>query len=199
VPFPVKKHGDIHGTPAAGVAIAESNGVGVVGAAPGCAFMPVRFPVKASDEVLIDIFEEVAKKADVISCSWGPPPVYSPLNSKLDETIRTIATNGGPRNKGCVICVAAGNYNSPLNSYNLSLKSINSDGFTWLDDEGHLKQTTGLILNDLACHPNVIAVAASTSLNKHAAYSNWGHETSVCAPSDNFNPLNLRKLPGLRI
>lgn len=43
-PFPESQAGDYHGTPCAGVAIAESNGRGVVGIAHGCAFMPVRFP-----------------------------------------------------------------------------------------------------------------------------------------------------------
>jgi len=35
-----------------------------------------------------------------------------------------------------------------------------------------------------------MAVAASTSFNKKALYSNWGGEISVCAPSDNFDPQN---------
>jgi subtilisin-like proprotein convertase family protein len=34
----------------------------------------------------------------------------------------------------------------------------------------------------------VITVAASTSLNRKAAYSNWGPEVSVCAPSNNAPP-----------
>jgi len=41
-PFPEKEHGeqgDYHGTPCAGVAIAEENGIGCTGIAPGCAFM----------------------------------------------------------------------------------------------------------------------------------------------------------------
>lgn len=42
-PFPEKTARDYHGTPCAGVAIAESNGIGVVGVAHGCAFMPVWF------------------------------------------------------------------------------------------------------------------------------------------------------------
>jgi subtilisin family serine protease len=191
-PFPVKEHGDYHGTSCAGVAIAESNGVGVVGAAHGCAFMPVRFPLEADDDLLIEIFSQVAKKADVISCSWGPPPVYAPISSQMSDTIKTLTTTGGPRGKGCVICFAAGNYNARLND------SVNSEGIIWFDySAGILRKTTGPILNGLAAHPNVIAVAASTSLNKHAAYSNWGQEISVCSPSNNFHPLDRQKhVPG---
>ena len=63
-PFP--EAGDYQGTPCAGVAIAESNGRGIVGIAHGCAFMPVRFPLTTDDDFLVDIFE-VGEKADVKS------------------------------------------------------------------------------------------------------------------------------------
>jgi len=190
-PFPESRAGDYHGTPTAGVAIAESNGRGVVGVAPGCAFMPVRFPLAADDDLMIEIFEEVGRKADVISCSWGPPPVFAPLSTLLYDTFSRLAATGGPRGKGCVICFAAANFNAPVNN-------PNNTGFIWLDyGSGRLRNTTGPILNGLAAHPNVIAVAASTSLNKHAAYSNWGAEISVCAPSNNFHPLNPQQfVPG---
>lgn len=191
-PFPESHAGDYHGTPYAGVAIAESNGRGVVGVAHGCAFMPVRFPLSADDDLLIEIFEEVGSKADVISCSWGLPPVFAPLSTEVFNMFRRLATSGGPRGKGCVICFAAANFNAPINDPN------NIGGFIWLDyGSGRQRRTTGPILNGLAAHPNVIAVAASTSLNKHAAYSNWGAEISVCAPSNNFHPINPQQfVPG---
>ncbi len=184
-PFPEATQGDYHGTPCAGVAIAESNGRGVVGAAHGCAFMPVRFPLSADDDLMIDIFEEVGQRADVISCSWGPPPVFAPLSSSVFNMLKQLATTGGPRGKGCVICFAAANFDAPIND------PVNAGGFVWLDYGSNvLRKTTGRILNGLATHPSVIAVAASTSLSKHAAYSNWGKEISVCAPSNNFHPLD---------
>ncbi len=53
------------------------------------------------------------------------------------------------------------------------------------------------VLNGNAIHPDVICVSASTSLNKKAAYSNWGKEVWVCAPSNNFHPLDYNiKLKG---
>jgi subtilisin family serine protease len=191
-PFPVSAEGDYHGTPCAGVAIAESNGRGVVGVAYGCAFMPIRFPLSADDDFLVEIFEEVGSRADVISCSWGPPPAYAPLSTVFYNTLKRLATTGGPKGKGCVICFAAANFNAPIND------PVNADGFIWLDyGAGALRKTHGPILNGLAAHPDVIAVAASTSLNKHAAYSNWGAEISLCAPSDNFHPLNPQQfVPG---
>jgi subtilisin family serine protease len=190
-PFPEKETGDYHGTPCAGVAIAESNGRGVVGIAHGCAFAPVRFPLSADDDLLVEIFEEVGRRADVISCSWGPPPVYAPLATVVYNTFRRLATTGGPRGKGCVICFAAGNYNAPISD------PVNSGGFRWRHSRYGMQETLGPILRGVSAHPNVIAVAASTSLNKHAAYSNWGAEISICAPSNNFHPLDPQQfVPG---
>jgi subtilisin family serine protease len=34
----------------------------------------------------------------------------------------------------------------------------------------------------------VLTVAASTSVNTHAFYSNWGREIDVCAPSNDYRP-----------
>ncbi|HJZ40550.1 MAG TPA: S8 family serine peptidase [Bacteroidales bacterium] len=190
-PYPESAEWDYHGTPCAGVAIAESNGRGVVGIAHGCAFMPVRFPLSADDDLLIEIFEETAAHADVISCSWGPPPVFAPLSFMFSKTLTRLAAKGGPRGKGCVICFASANFNAPVND------PVNRNGFDWLQYNGTLCKTTGPILNGIAAHPGVIAVAASTSLNRHAAYSNWGNEISVCAPSNNFHPLDPQQfVPG---
>ncbi|MCL6434843.1 MAG: S8 family serine peptidase [Leptolyngbyaceae cyanobacterium HOT.MB2.61] len=189
-PFP--KAGNFHGTPCAGIAIAEWNGVGIVGAAPGCAFMPVRFqfPNRGEDHRLIEIFKEVGDRSDVISCSWGPPPVDWPLSEALSATLDHVVTAGGRRGKGCVICFAAGNYNAPINASQV-------ENFRWLHPEAGERRTSGRILNGFATHPQVISVAASTSFDQHAAYSNWGAEISVCAPSNNSHPTRPnRQLPG---
>jgi subtilisin family serine protease len=190
-PFPVTEAEDYHGTPCAGVAIAESNGRGVVGAAHGCAFMPIRFPLSADDDLLSEIFETAAEHADVISCSWGPPPVDAPLSTLLTNTFTRLTRTGGRRGRGVVICFAAGNYNAPIRD------DRNPNGHVWRDYTGVLRRTRGPILNGNAAHPGIIAVAASTSLNRHSAYSNWGAEISVCAPSNNFHPLDPQQfVPG---
>lgn len=189
-PFPVTAHQDYHGTPCAGVALAEENGEGVVGIAPRCAFMPVRFPLSADDDLLWEIFDYVGKRADVISCSWGPPPVNAPLGQLLTDKFHELATSGGPRKKGCLIVFAAGNYNAPL-------RDPDNRGFEWRHPVYGPVETEGPILNGNATHPDVVAVSASSSLNRKAAYSNWGREISVCAPSDNFHPLDpLAGVPG---
>ena len=173
---------DFHGTPCAGVAIAEANEEGVVGAAPGCSFMPVRIPFGADPNLLHEIFEYVGQHAHIISCSWGPPPVYAPLHQLLYDQFTRLAQTGGPDGKGCTIVFAAHNFNAPLKDLN------NSKGVEYLSGTRVYKHKDK-ILNGNATHPSVICVSASTSLNKKAAYSNWGKEVTVCAPSNNWHPL----------
>lgn len=180
-PFSSKHSG--HGTPCAGLALAEENGLGIVGLAPGCAFMPVRMPLQVPDHVLVDIFDYAGRYADVIVCGWGTPPVYAPMSSLLAETLAHLARRGGPRGNGCVMCMAAGNANAPIDA-------PDHEALVWRHPVHGLRTTTGSILNGYATHPDVIAVAASTSLNRKAAYSNWGRAISVSAPSNNAHPLH---------
>lgn len=188
--LPSATRADFHGTPCAGLAIGEENGSGIVGTAPGCAFMPIRFGLTADDNMLYEIFNYAGKNADVISCSWGPVPVYAPLSSLLYKQLTDLSTTGGPRGKGCVILFAAGNYNGPI-------RDMENQSFIWRHPTLGLKETTGPLVNGHAAHPSVITVSASTSLNRKAAYSNWGREVDVCAPSDNIHPLDFQiRLPG---
>lgn len=168
---------DNHGTACAGVAVAEENGVGAVGAAPGCALMPLRTSGFLDDEAIEELFDWAMKNgAAVISCSWGAAAVYFPLSLRQSNAL-TRAAAEGRNGKGCVILFAAGNANRPING------TINEQG--WVDNV--IKGSTQW-LNGFAVHPDVIAVAASTSLNRKAAYSNWGKEIAVCAPSNNAPP-----------
>lgn len=191
-PFPEKEHVDYHGTSCAGVAIAEENGIGCTGIAPGCAFMPVRFDISAKDSELIEIFEYISKHANVVSCSWGPIPGYYPLPTILYDKIHQLATYGGKNGNGLVIVFASGNYNTPLN---LTVEKPIEFG---LIEDGKLirYKVSGEIINGFASHQDVIAVAASTSCNKKASYSNWGKEISVVAPSNNFHPITHYPLRG---
>lgn len=166
-----------HGTACAGIAIAEENGTGIAGVAPGCALMPIRTTGYLDDESVEQIFDwAVEKGASVISCSWGASAVYFPLSMRQRAAVTRAATKG--RNgKGCVIIFAAGNANRPVSgvvSERNWAKNIVSGDTKWL--------------SGFAVHPDVITVAASTSLNKKAAYSNWGENISVCAPSNNAPP-----------
>lgn len=189
-PFPTRERSEFHGTPCAGVAIGSENGQGIVGVAPNCSFMPIRFDLAADDNLLWEIFDYASKKADVISCSWGPVPVYAPLSSLLYNQFKEISESGGPRGNGALICFAAGNFNAPLND-------PDNQSFEWRHPSYGVMKTTRAILNGNASHPNILAVSASNSQNIKSAYSNWGDEISVCAPSDNWHPIDpQRRMPG---
>lgn len=152
---------DNHGTACAGVALAEENDTGVVGLAPKCAFMPVKMHAWLSDQSVTEMFQYVIDHgAHVVSCSWSARNWNFPLSIKMKGIIHKAATQGRG-GKGCVILFAAGNEDRPLKGQ--------KDGKT--SHQG------------FALHPDVIAVAASNSLDQRSAYSNYGDEISVCAPS----------------
>ncbi len=168
---------DNHGTSCAGVAVAEENGVGTVGIAPGCALMPIRTTGYLDDEAIEELFDwAIARGASVISCSWGPAAVYFPLSLRQRAAL-TRAAIEGRNGKGCVIVFAAGNANRPTNG------TVNERGWP-----NNVLNGPTAWLNGFTVHPDVITVSACTSLNKKAAYSNWGTEVSVCAPSNNAPP-----------
>lgn len=150
---------DNHGTSCAGVAIAEENGSGVVGLAPLCSFMPIRSSGWLTDQTIANMFDYAMNHgADVISCSWSAAGEYFPLTTKMHDAIHRAATQGRD-GRGCVILFAAGNENNPL-----------------LNEQNGIHQ-------GFALHPDVIAVAASNSLDKRSSYSNYGRQLDICAPS----------------
>jgi len=150
-----------HGTPCASVAVAASNGTGIVGAAPNAKFMPVSgtsFSLRATEEM----FDYCIKNgADVISCSWGTTDPAFALSPLKEEAISKAAREG--RNgKGCVIIYAVGNDDLDFVSF-------------------------------YSAHPDVIAVAACTSKDEHASYSNRGREVTICAPSNGDWPITAAR------
>ncbi|MGF1568506.1 MAG: S8 family serine peptidase [Nodosilinea sp.] len=176
VPLPVKQD-ENHGTAVAGLAIGEENGTGIVGVAPGCAFLPIRTTGFVDDAAIEKLFDEAVRRgADVISCSWSPASNYFPLTLRQTNALTRAATEG--RNgKGCVIVFSAGNANRPVSG------TVNETQWPQNALSGATKWLSGF-----AIHPDVIAVSASTSLGTKAAYSNWGDHIAVAAPSNNAPP-----------
>ncbi|MDJ0704745.1 MAG: S8 family serine peptidase [Leptolyngbyaceae cyanobacterium MO_188.B28] len=175
---------DNHGTAVAGLAIAEETRSGVVGVAPGCAFMPIQTTGFLDDVSIEQLFKwAVDHGASVISCSWAAASVYAPLTIRQRSAISRAATQGRD-GKGCVILFAAGNANRPLKGF------IQEKGWPNNVLKGNKNWLSGF-----AVHPDVITVSASTSLNRKAAYSNWGQDVSVAAPSNNGPP--VMSLPNL--
>lgn len=176
LPLP-ETQSDNHGTACAGVCLAEENGIGIVGVAPGCALMPVRTSGYLDDTSIEELFDwAIARGAAVISCSWGASAVYFRLSLRQQAAIARAASRGR-HGKGCVVVFAAGNANRPVQG------ELEERGWTKNVLSGKTRWLSGF-----AIHPNVIAVSACTSLNQKAAYSNWGNEISVCAPSNNAPP-----------
>lgn len=168
---------DNHGTACAGVAVAEENGQGVVGVAPGCALMPIRMGGGLDDTTIEDMFAwAVDHGASVISCSWGAAAKEFPLSLRKQNALHRAATLGRG-GRGCVIVFAAGNSNRPVNGM--------------VDEKGwpnNLYSGPTRWLDGFSSHGDVVAVAACTSEARKAAYSNWGKEVAVCAPSSNGHP-----------
>lgn len=151
--------GDWHGTACAGIAIGASQGSGIVGAAPGCRFMPVRWGPDLSQARVEKWFQYVRRQgAAVVSCSWSAAAKNFPLSTRIHEAIHECARDGRG-GLGTIVCFAAGNEARDIDD--LSAGSVN--GF--------------------AIHPDVIAVAASTSMDERAHYSNYGDAIWICAPS----------------
>ncbi len=157
---------DNHGTACAGVAVADENGSGVVGIAPGCGLMPIRWSGSVSDADIRDQFDHPRLNgADIISCSWGVASNFFTLSTSMKRSISKAATEG--RNgKGCVIVFAAGNDN-----HDIDAPPNTRNGF--------------------AIHPDVIAVAASNSRDQKSHYSNFGDAIWVCAPSSGAGGLGI--------
>lgn len=183
------RSGDYHGTPCLGVAVAEDNGTGSVGVAPNCALVVVRFPLTMADANYIEMFRKISSVADVISCSWGVPPSNSPMSSAFRDAISTLSRTGGRRGKGLIFCVAAGNNNCPVQDLH------NTRTYRYRTLFG-LRSYSGPIDRWIAAHPDVITVSACTSLKRRSAYSSWGKQICVCAPSDNWDDLGVTTPPG---
>ncbi|NEQ20670.1 MAG: S8 family serine peptidase, partial [Microcoleus sp. SIO2G3] len=150
-----------HGTACAGIAVAEENGNGIVGVAPGCALMPLRTTGYLDDDTIEQLFDYcIANGASVVSCSWGPAAVYFPLSLRQRAALTRAATQGR-RGKGCVVVFAAGNANRPVSG------TIFERGWP----SGLLNGPTNW-LGGFTIHPDVITVSACTSLSKKSAYSN---------------------------
>ncbi len=168
---------DNHGTACAGVAVADENGRGVVGVAPGCALMPIRTSGMLDDNAIEELFGWVTERgAAVVSCSWGPAAIFFPLSLRKRNALHRAATLGRG-GRGCVIVFAAGNANRPVDG------TVDERGWP-----NNLLAGPTRWLNGFAAHEDVIAVAACTSLAAKSAYSNWGREIAVCAPSNNAHP-----------
>lgn len=178
---PDPQKSDWHGTACAGVAVGNLGGGSIIGAAPLSKLMPIRWGGELTDLQVERWFDYATLNgADIISCSWGAKASDFELSTRMSNAIRNSALKGRG-GKGCVIVFAAGNDNRNINdkNYNINDETHNSN------DHAHGT------LDGFAVHPNVITVAASTSRDQKAYYSNFGKEISICAPSSGAGGIGI--------
>ena len=154
-----------HGTSVSGtIAAVGDNNLGVSGVCPQCSLMPVRLLGDQGAQAGLSIAESFARGCDptndgagegawVINNSWGPGFSLFFPLSENERAAFDICKNVGRHGLGTVIVFAAGNNTS----------NVASDAY--------------------AKNPYVIGVAASTNLDDWAAYSNFGAEIDIAAPS----------------
>ena len=97
-----------HGTPCASLALAGSNGSGMVGVAPNARFLPFNGLTASDVETEFTFSYCMANGADIISCSWGITEDGSVLSSRKAAAIARAAREGRG-GKGCVVVFAVGN------------------------------------------------------------------------------------------
>lgn len=183
---PLPKNGDGHGTAMARLAVADETGKGMLGVAPGCALMPIRIGNFIDDQVIEQFCQWVIEKgADVVCCGWSAAAVYFPLSLRQRVALAQVATQGRD-GRGCAVIFAAGNANRPIDGI------VQEQGWAnqFFQGETHW-------LNGFAVHPDVITVAACTSLNQKSACSNWGTGISLTAPTGHASPALLTQQTGI--
>ncbi len=177
---------DNHGTACAGVAVAEENGRGTIGIAPGCALMPIRTTGFIDDNSIEALCNWVIdNNASVLSCSWSAAARVFSLSLRMKAAINRAATKGRG-GRGCVILFAAGNSNRPIDGF------VSEQGWPNNNPSGQTRW-----LNGFATHPDVMAVSACSSLATKSVYSNWGGQISVTAPSNNVPPQTFPRVTSL--
>jgi subtilisin family serine protease/subtilisin-like proprotein convertase family protein len=167
-----------HGTASARLITADETGKGMIGVAPGCALMPISIGEFIDDQTVEQFCEwAIAKGADVVCCGWSAAAVYFPLSLRQRVALTQAATQGRD-GRGCVIVFPAGNANRPVDGI------VQEQGWPnqMLQGETHW-------LNGFALHPDVITVAACTSLSRKSACSNWGNGVSITAPGGHASPI----------
>jgi subtilisin family serine protease len=142
-----------HGTSCAGLIAAPLDIGRTVGVAPNCRIMPIK---KARLSDYTKIAEAFIWAADHGASVISCSFGYDNRPWILPDVVRSVidyCVEEGRSGKGCVIFWAAGNGNEAISS------------------------------DEWASYDKVIAVAASTDLDRRAYYSDFGSEVDICAPS----------------
>lgn len=177
--FPLHQFDEKHGTACASLACSSDERA--LGVAPDACLLPVRVAGLGSVLQSEAFYWAAKQKADVISCSWGPPDgnIFTeadndfvfPIPDHTDLALRYV-TSKGRNQKGITVVFAAGNGNEP----------VQNDGY--------------------ASHECVIAVGACTASDRPAIYSDYGPPLLCCFPSGDYEFVgkeDVKKLDGIRV
>lgn len=178
-----------HGTPVASLATACNQ---ILGVAPGCTLLPIRMGLSPmiDPDVLLAAFTLASKYADVVNCSFQHKPATA--NYLLDHPtfmsdVAAMIENGGRRGRGLVIVVASGDYDAPISL----TEAENKNGVKFINSKGEADQVPAgqEVHTSFPEIRDVVVVGAMSSLMRKSGYSNWGHEVTVVAPSDNYHDI----------
>ncbi|HSD83115.1 MAG TPA: S8 family serine peptidase [Anaerolineae bacterium] len=152
----VPEDGQGHGTNVAGIAAAALNGTGVAGVAPTAKILPVRVLDNAGNGYESDIAAGITYAADhaqVLNLSLGGVNSSATMQNAINYAVST---------RGRLVIAAAGN----CGGSNFSANGCQFQNQTFYP----------------AAYSNVMAVAATTSTDEHASFSNAGSYVDVAAP-----------------
>lgn len=199
VPTDMYQAGANHGTSCAGVIAGEVDATLVVGAAPACRLLPIKWESSGSslfisDSKMMTVLDYVADKVDALSNSWGSVP-FNMRASIVRNRIAELAQTGGRRGRGIVFLWAAGNESCPIN-HNAAQDVPFTNGWndtltTWIG-----VRTARSFRNNLADVAGVMHVAALASNAQRSHYSNYGTGITICAPTNNSH--RFRRLSAVR-
>ncbi len=153
----VPEDGNGHGTNVAGIAAAALNGIGVAGVAPTAKILPVRVLDDSGSGYISDIASGIvyaADRAQVLNLSLGGPSGSQTLLNAVNYAANT---------QGRLVVAAAGNCGD----------SSHLNGCSYVNQPMYP-----------AAYSNVMAVAATTSSDERASFSNEGTYVDIAAPGD---------------
>lgn len=145
---------EVHGTHVAGtIAARTSNGIGVASVAPNAKILPLRFLDSSGRGWLADAIQGVN---------------YTTRLRQLGSPI--VAINGS---------FGGGGYSQAFQD---AINSANSAGITFVAAAGNAGSSNDISPSYPASYANVVSVAATTSNDSLASFSNFGQSVTIAAP-----------------
>ncbi len=193
--------GDFHGTPVASITVGSHSNGAMRGIAPDCTFLPVQIPFGSrenfvSNTSMLEVFEFVSARADIVNCSFGfPPSSFQRFPNAFRNALSELTRTGGRRGSGLVIVFSAGNDDAP--SFLSAAENVNGVRFLGVDSfTGQFVvrriPANRSVFTAYPMVPGIVVVGAMSSTTRKSGYSNWGPHISVTAPSSNGHELRFR-------